>query len=599
MSQNGLTIAEAVSEYIVEPSRSQLLKLISAYSTSESANEALYRLTGIRGFFPNPEMLAEFQQGLRQAVLSVDVRQNREWGDFQTPPELAANVCNYLERLGISPQIIIEPTYGAGNFILAALRSFPTAELVYGVEIQAKYQWHCKVAVLAEALRGQRPSAEIELHQDDIFTHPFPQRILKAQNILIIGNPPWVTNAELGGLEAHNLPAKRNIKGLNGLDAVTGKSNFDLGEFVLLRLLDLFSLQPGALAMLCKNSVIKNLIELLPKRRFSVSNIRALEINASREFGVAVAASLLVLEMGAAKSVFTCQVTALDYPDRVLKTFGWVAHRFVANLESYQAHAELDGQSPFMWRQGLKHDCAQIMELNIQDRGYRNGNNEPVDVETEWVYGLLKSSDLRRFEVDRPRKKVIITQHSLGEDTSSLQQQAPKLWRYLLRNSKYFEKRKSSIYRHKPRFSIFGIGDYSFKLYKVAISALYKEPCFSVVLPVDNRPVMLDDTCYFLGFDTYLEALFTASLLNSPLVKQFLESIVFTSAKRPYTKEVLMRIDLTQAVTRLSFHNLSAVWSETNYRPRVSVTEAAFEAYKQQLLSLGQKSQGLQLRLGI
>jgi len=54
-----------------------------------------------------------------------------------------------------------------------------------------------------------------------------------------------VTSAELGALNAENLPVKRNVKGLNGLDALTGKSNFDIGEFILLRMLELFSGQRG------------------------------------------------------------------------------------------------------------------------------------------------------------------------------------------------------------------------------------------------------------------------------------------------------------------------------------------------------------------
>ncbi len=599
MNQAVLCIAEAISEYIVEPSRTYLLDMISAYGTVERANEELHRLTGIRCFFPDREAFGEFRRVLTLPVSSAEPQRSREWGDFQTPPGLAGQVCHYLVEAGVFPRIIIEPTYGMGNFIRVALKSFPTAELVYGVEIQEKYQWHLKIAILLEALRGYHAEAEIELYQDDIFMHRFPDEILMAQDILIIGNPPWVTSAELGTLNARNLPAKRNLKALKGMDAITGKSNFDLGEFVLLRMLDLLSGQSGTLAMLCKNSVIKNMVEILPQRRFEVSNIRALEIDANREFDAAVEASLLVMDMGVSNPTFTCQVATLDNPNRVTHKFGWIRNKFVSGIEDYEPTSELDGESPLVWRQGLKHDCAPIMELNVRDGLSVNGNGELVEIEDQWVYWLLKSSDLRSFEVDRPRKKVIITQHRLGEDTAVLQKDAPKLWEYLLRNSEYFEKRKSSIYRHRPRFSIFGVGEYSFKAYKVAISGLYKEPRFSLVLPIDNRPVMLDDTCYFVGFDTYLDALFTASLLNTPVVKRFLKSIVFADAKRPYTKEVLMRIDLARAVSRLSLHILRTLWADMGYKPRVSVTDSDFEEYKQRLSIIGKARESLQFTLGI
>ena len=595
MNQAVLYITEAVSKYIVQPSQTQLLEMISAYDTVEHANENLSCLTGIRDFFPNKQALEEFRRVISRPVSEEDKRNNREWGDFQTPSGLAVQVCKYLAEIGVSPKIIIEPTYGTGNFIRAALKSFAETELVYGVEIQKKYEWHLKVALLLDALLGHRVTAKIELHQDDIFTHCFPAHILKAKDVLIVGNPPWVTIAELSALNASNLPAKGNVKALKGMDAMTGKSNFDISEFVLLRMLDLFSEQRGRLAMLCKNAVIKNVVEILPKRQFSVSNLRAFQIDAGREFNVGVEASLLVMDMGVTNSAFTCQVATLDKPNCETRRFGWLDEKFVSDIEGYQSISGLDGKSPLVWRQGLKHDCARIMELNTQDGLLVNGNKEVVDVENEQMYWLLKSSDLRSLEVKQARKKVIVTQQRLGGDTSNLQKDAPKLWEYLVRNSEYFDRRKSRIYRGKSRFSIFGIGEYAFKKYKVAISGLYKEPWFSLVPPIENRPVMLDDTCYFLGFDSYPDALFTASLLNSPTTKQFIKSIVFADAKRPYTKAALMRIDLAQAASRFSFDNLRNFWAEIKFESSISLTQFDFEEYKNRLAAISENREDLQL----
>ncbi|NJN97042.1 MAG: hypothetical protein HC875_24580 [Anaerolineales bacterium] len=336
----------------------------------------------------------------------------------------------------------------------------------------------------------------------------------------------------------------------------------------------------------------------MPEQPFRISNIRALEIDAAREFDAAVDASLLVLEMGQ-PTIFVCKVAALNRPTNITKSFGWTRHQFVSDIERYETTSELDGVSPFVWRHGLKHDCAKIMELAGQNGTCTNGNNELVDIEPETAYALLKSSDLRSFESAQPRKKVIITQHFLGEDTVGLKQQFPKLWSYLTKNSEYFARRKSRIYRDKPRFSIFGIGEYSFKPYKVAISGLYKEPCFSLICPIDNRPVMLDDTCYFLGFDTYIEALFTVSLLNSQIVTHFLSSIVFTDAKRPYTKEILMRIDLARAASLVTFEALKQFWQKIGYNPSLSVTATDFEVFVQQLRHKAEPQKNLQLSLNL
>jgi hypothetical protein len=92
-------------------------------------------------------------------------------------------------------------------------------------------------------------------------------------------------------------------------------------------------------------------------------------------------------------------------------------------------------------------------------------------------------------------------------------------------------------------YSIFGVGDYSFKPYKVAISGLYKQTKFTLVKP-NGTVLLLDDTCYFIGFDTLKEAETVQSELNKPEIQVFIESFMFTDSKRAITKELLMRVDV-------------------------------------------------------
>ena len=64
--------------------------------------------------------------------------------------------------------------------------------------------------------------------------------------------------------------------------------------------------------------------------------------------------------------------------------------------------------------------------------------------------------------------------------------------------------------------------------------------------------MILDDTCYLLGFDTLGKAAVALGLLNSQPVQDLLESIVFPDSKRPYTKDVLMRINLQKVASLVS-----------------------------------------------
>lgn len=91
---------------------------------------------------------------------------------------------------------------------------------------------------------------QVELAHADIFSFDF--NALQAQwkdaaEILILGNPPWVTNSAQGRMEQSNLPPKVNFKGLRGIDALTGKGNFDIAEAITLNMLDLMAGRQGTL----------------------------------------------------------------------------------------------------------------------------------------------------------------------------------------------------------------------------------------------------------------------------------------------------------------------------------------------------------------
>jgi hypothetical protein len=86
---------------------------------------------------------------------------------------------------------------------------------------------------------------KVVLFNENIFNFDFNKikcEINKADNLLIIGNPPWVTNSELTSMDSDNLPNKENFKGLSGLDAITGKGNFDIAEYIILKLLNEFNI---------------------------------------------------------------------------------------------------------------------------------------------------------------------------------------------------------------------------------------------------------------------------------------------------------------------------------------------------------------------
>lgn len=507
----------------------------------QKINQLLREKCGVADFFTKEDDYFQLKQRVETSQSHVCESQ-AEYGDYQTNRQLAQSVCNLLKNKNINPKILIEPTCGKGSFILSAIQTFSSLQQVFGIEIQEKYLWQLKFELLEYFL--ENPTAnkpEIYLYHYNIFNFDFQQikKQINNRELLVTGNPPWVTNSTLSILNSNNLPEKSNFKKAKGIDAITGKGNFDIGEYISLKILDLFSKENGNFAFLIKNSVIKNIVFEQKRNNYPISNIEKHTINAQKEFGAAVDASLFICKFNA-----TPEFTAKEYDFYTQKlnvTLGWVNNKFASDTEKYRKYQHLDGVCPYEWRQGMKHDCAKVMELERINGGFRNALGEEFELEEDLVYGILKSSDLKHDTIDVSRKYTIVTQKRIGQDTQPILEKLPKTRDYLERHKNYFLQRKSSIYNGKPMYSIFGVGDYSFKPYKVAISGLYKQTKFTLVKP-NGTVLLLDDTCYFIGFDTFEEAKSIQKQLNNPEIQEFIESFMFTDAKRAITKELLMRV---------------------------------------------------------
>jgi len=523
-------------------------------SSFENANQKVFDAFGINTFFEKKEDFQGLKESVSNvAISSVEEPDRAEYGDFQTNKDLANKIAKHLAIRNISPEIVIEPTCGKGNFIIASLSNFKAVKKVFGMEIYKPYVWETKFNILDYFLSNPNSNKpEITITHCSIFDFDFKDisKQYPTEKLLIIGNPPWVTNSKLGSLNSSNLPKKSNFKNQNGLDAMTGKGNFDIAEYITLMLLDAFQTHNAYLALLVKNSVVKNIVFDQNDKQYRAGQIEKYCIDSKKEFNVSVEAALLYCQLNSKPSIECNEYDFYSLEKRL--SFGWFNTKFVSNLADYKETKEIDGVCPFEWRQGIKHDCASIMELERVNGHFVNNQSDEIKLEEDLVYGFLKSSDLKNTVIKSTRKHTIVTQTKVGQDTSYIQHLYPETYSYLIKNISNFQARKSSIYNGKPLFSIFGIGDYSFKPFKVAISGLYKTYHFTLVLPQNNKPVMLDDTCYFIGFDRIEYAVYAIILLNSKTTEAFFKSITFSDAKRVFTKDLLMRLDLLNLAKLIS-----------------------------------------------
>ena len=463
------------------------------------------------------------------------MRQRKVFGDFQTPPGLARKVVSLLADLIPRPDLVVEPTAGRGAFLEAAIQQWGTDVVYEGYELNAAH-----VASASERLEPSGAS----IYQQDFFEHDWDRCLRRPElrNVLVLGNPPWVTNSELGRLRAGNLPVKTNAAGYSGMEARTGKSNFDIAEWMIERLAEALPEQ-GAVAVLCKTMTARRVLRSLWRTGRGRRDVRLFRFDAKAEFDVSADACLFYLT-GVATEERSAQVfETLDLQSGSSR-FGYVDDTLVFDMDAYREFSALGGgSSPYRWRSGIKHDATQVMEFVRQGDAYANGLGESVQLEEDFVYPLLKSSDVGNGRT-AARKHVLVTQRRTGEDTAKFREAAPRIWEYLNGHASHFDSRASAVYRGQPRFAMFGIGDYSFAPWKVAISGFYDSLRFLLVSPQGGRPVMVDDTCYFLPFDHREEAELVIDLLGSEAARRFLRSLVFPDTKRPVTIDILRRISI-------------------------------------------------------
>lgn len=470
----------------------------------------------------------------------------KAYGDFQTPLTLANEVTKLVHRKGFAPLSILEPTCGKGNFLVASLETFSDAQAFRGIDVDRDYALQAREATLGyvDSIPGEILCANVfdtDLH-NTMSNLPDP--------LLILGNPPWITISEMASLNIGNVPTKSNFKGDKGINAMTGKSNFDISEWIILTLLETFRTRDAMLAMLCKTSVARKVLKMAWKLGYPIAETSLYRIDAKRFFNVDVDACLFIARSGVAPQNPSCPVFEDINSSDPDQEIGFDNGVVIADLDLHRGTKHLMGKdAKYVWRSGIKHDCAKIMELTREGKAYRNGLGDVVTIEDALVHRLYKSSDIANPNRTRTAKYVIVPQRNIGDGTSYISEVAPLTWEYLNLHLSHFQKRRSRIYTDRPDFSIFGVGDYTFTPWKVAVSGFYKKLKFVVVPPENGKPAMVDDTVYYLPCMNEEKAFMLADVLNSVTAKAFFSSMIFWSDKRPITAELLKRLHLSRLLS--------------------------------------------------
>jgi len=162
------------------------LKKITSF---ENANQKMYDAFGIIHFFDKNEDLETLKEVLSETQNIVEEPDRAEYGDFQTNSDLANKVTLHLVSKKISPEVVIEPTCGKGNFIIASLHNFKDIKNIFGVEIYKPYVWETKFNVIDFFLANPNANKpEISIVHCSVFDFNFKAiaKKLSTSDILVI-----------------------------------------------------------------------------------------------------------------------------------------------------------------------------------------------------------------------------------------------------------------------------------------------------------------------------------------------------------------------------------------------------------------------------
>ncbi len=161
----------------------------------------------------------------------------------------------------------------------------------------------------------------------------------------------------MGAIGSENLPEKTNLKKLSGLNALTGKANFDISEWMILKLAEAVREHSFDIAILCKTGVARKALEYFWKHEYPVVASALYRIDALKWFETSVDACLFYpsFERGKMCNKKSEMYDSLDSLEHV-SSFGIVDGKMASNVLDYEKLKRFSGINYYRWWSRIKHD---------------------------------------------------------------------------------------------------------------------------------------------------------------------------------------------------------------------------------------------------
>lgn len=144
------------------------------------------------------------------------------------------------------------------------------------------------------------------------------------------------------------------------MEALTGASNFDICESMILKMISVLSGTRSTIAMLCKTSVARNIFVEMKRSQIPFHSCDIFEFNAKKVFGINANACLLLIDLNdRSVSPDYCEVYSFDKPEKLINKIFYRDGKLQNQAIRYCY--DFSGESCLEWRQGVKAYTAMLI----------------------------------------------------------------------------------------------------------------------------------------------------------------------------------------------------------------------------------------------
>ena len=219
---------------------------------------------------------------------------------------------------------------------------------------------------------------------------------------------------------------------------------------------------------------------------------------------------------------------------------------------------------------------AFVSVTNIVERAKRKVDKITTDIESEYVFPMLKGSGIKKWNVSydtylicphtAQTKMWPISQNELKED-------APKTFEYLYGFKEELDKRNGFAgwekeIQQKEFHAILRIGEYTFSRYKVVWKYIATEFVCAVVGTVNDKylgekTILPNEKVMYVSTDNEMEAYYLCGILSSTLVAQCVESYMNPTS---ISAHVLDKLNIPKYNPSSEIHNQIAILCKEGHK---------------------------------